>query len=339
MSMSTKKKKKKDDRKSKGFWYFLMPVHWLWPLRSWWKLILLFLLIPFLATLFFVFQFLFRSVCSDVLSDIVVFAKVPGPTPTQPATIVVPTNGQVFEVQNIGVSGTCQTNTIVIITRNSINAGSSACTMGGTFAQTIDLVVGDNELVARTVDFFDQFGPDSAPVTVNRLVPVTPPTPVTPSSSPTTPSPQVVGPFIITSTANAVRVGLKVDITYPITIIGGTAPYNLRISWGDGKKETLTPTASGDLTLHHKYSRSGTYILNIEGTDAVGRPASYKALIVIATTNISLPPAAPVIRAGCTRAVDSITPFRMRTYMWIPLLLFGIFLATQLTAGIRRLRR
>src|SRR5437868_4110172 len=47
--------------------------------------------------------------------DITVSGTVPGPPPSQPAVILVPKNGQVFNTSPIDVSGTCPANVVVEI--------------------------------------------------------------------------------------------------------------------------------------------------------------------------------------------------------------------------------
>ena len=50
--------------------------------------------------------------------------------------------------------------------KNDIFAGSSVCTTDGTFSFEIDLLAGQNTLVARVFDALNQVGPDSNSVVV-----------------------------------------------------------------------------------------------------------------------------------------------------------------------------
>ena len=95
-----------------------------------------------------------------------VTAAVPAPRPTRPAIITSPGNGQTFSTNPITVEGTCQATTLVKIYKNGILAGAVVCGANGRFSLQIDLVIGRNDLTARSYNVTDQEGPESPVVTV-----------------------------------------------------------------------------------------------------------------------------------------------------------------------------
>ena len=81
---------------------------------------------------------------------------VPTKPPTVAATIQKPTGQQRFSETPITVSGTCPVNTLVEVFKNDIFAGSTACSGTGTYTLDIDLLIGQNTLIARVYDAINQ---------------------------------------------------------------------------------------------------------------------------------------------------------------------------------------
>lgn len=179
-----------------------------------------------------------------------------GAPPTQPATIVIPTNGQTFTNIPITVSGTCPNGLLIEIFDNNVFVGSVYCT-NGSFSLQIDLFAGRNDLIARDYDALNQAGPDSNTVTVLF-------------NSATTVG---VGP---TLTSIYARRGADPGstLTWPITLSGGTGPYAISIDWGDNSPTDLISRQSpGDFTIQHTYRQSGIYKITIKAVDANGAAA------------------------------------------------------------------
>ena len=73
------------------------------------------------------------------------------------------------------------------------------------------------------------------------------------------------------------------QLSWPITINGGTGPYALSIDWGDGTPSVLmSVTTAGLQTVTHTYQLAGTYTVTIQGTDKNGQPAFLQIVAVIA---------------------------------------------------------
>lgn len=190
---------------------------------------------------------------------------VPGPPPTTAAVITTPTNGQHFNQTLITVGGTCPVTTTVEIYKNNIFAGSVSCDAGGHFALQIDLLQGENRLLARVHDSLDQYGPDSNIVTVYYDVP-TPSGGGSSGGGSVQPIPQML--ILVNSIYQGQNNSrpLKIDIE----ITGGEAPYALSIDWGDGTNELLSRPNGSKFTVEHLYKTPGIYKVTIKGTDSVG---------------------------------------------------------------------
>lgn len=199
---------------------------------------------------------------------------VPGPPPEIPAVIDVPSQNEVLVATPTAVRGECVPGTIIQISRNGAFAGSVLCLDDGTFQLQIDLLPGLNTIIASSFDSLNQQGPDSAPIVVNYQ----------PRDS-TVNSDGVVeqfSPFIITSNFGARGVNPASEISWPLTISGGSAPYAVSINWGDGSEDTLLSLDdSGEFTPTHIYSQPGTYSVTVKATDADGRLAFIQVLSIV----------------------------------------------------------
>ncbi|HVS58182.1 MAG TPA: hypothetical protein VHD60_00380 [Candidatus Saccharimonadales bacterium] len=183
---------------------------------------------------------------------------IPGPAPTQAASIGTPANGQTFTNIPITVSGLCPKGLLVKVFSNNIFVGSAQCT-SGSFSVQADLFSGRNDLVARVYDALDQSGPDSNVVTV------------------TFNDAQFLqyGTRVSLTSAYAKRgadPGKELD--WPITLSGGVGPYALSADWGDGSgTELLSATSTGTITIKHTYTNAGVYKVVVKATDKNGTTA------------------------------------------------------------------
>jgi len=177
------------------------------------------------------------------------------PPPKTGATITTPANGQNFTQVPITVAGICPTGLLVKLFSNNVFVGSTQCA-NGSFSLQIDLFSGTNDLIARVYDKLDQAGPDSNTITVTYN------------------NTQFInlGP-LVTITSDFAKRGANPgqQLTWPIVINGGTAPYALSVNWGDGSSPSLqSVTISGPLTLTHTYQNSGSYTITIQVSDKNG---------------------------------------------------------------------
>jgi hypothetical protein len=191
---------------------------------------------------------------------------MPGKPPTVAATITAPTNQQRFSVSPVPVSGTCPANTLVEIFKNDIFAGSTPCTEKGTYTLDVDLLIGQNILIARVYDSLNQPGPDSNAVTVfyDAL----------PSQADSLAPLNFGGDQLLLNTDAVFRgVFPEEELNIPLDVIGGTPPYAVNIQWGDSNNKVVPRSDNVTFKVGHTYRKPGTYQISIQATDAVGRVA------------------------------------------------------------------
>jgi hypothetical protein len=154
----------------------------------------------------------------------------------------------------------------VEIYKNNIFAGSTTCSDTGTFSLDVDLMIGQNTLVARVYDDLNQPGPDSP--TVTAFYDALPPQAgfIAPLS--------FGGPQLLLNTDAVFRgtfPGQALNI--PIDIIGGTPPYAINVQWGDTHNNVVPGSSNATLMVGHTYNKPGTYQVTLQAADANGRLA------------------------------------------------------------------
>lgn len=191
---------------------------------------------------------------------------MPGPAPTTAATIASPTSGQHFSTSPVTVTGTCPKNTLVEIYKNDIFAGSTPCGADGTYSLSVDLLIGQNSLVARVYDALNQPGPDSNPVSVFYDA-------LPPQSASLIPL-NFSGSQLLLNT-DAVYRGIfpGQTLSIPINVIGGIAPYAITIHWGDGTSKIVPRNDNLTFNVEHVYQKPGTFQISLQATDSQGRVA------------------------------------------------------------------
>jgi|GEM_PF-1152780 len=270
-------------------------------------------------------------------ADSTLSLTVLGPPPTTAATIDQPADGQTIQTATTTVHGTCPAGLLVEVYRNGSFVGSDACDGAGFYSVIITLLDGRNDLVARDLDGLSQYGPDSSVVTVQADIPLPPPPAPTPTPTPTptpapapssspaasasptaspsvsprpsasptvsptpsaTPQPE---PALLLTTSQHTLTGIQAgsEISWPIDIAGGTAPYHLDWDWGDGTQGGQD-TSDRQITLNHAYKQSGSYRLTVYARDATGQVS---ALSLAAVVN---GPAAAPFNAGTNSVQGSL---------------------------------
>jgi hypothetical protein len=202
-----------------------------------------------------------------------IYASVPTAVPSSAPQITNLANGRVLTTNDsLQVSGNCQTGSTVKIFKNEVLAGSTVC-KGGTFNVSIDLFIGSNSLTARAYNADGIAGPESAPIIIRLL----PPGASSAAGGNFDASAGTAAQFYITSDAYYRGVSSGQTISWPITIVGGQAPYSLQVSWGDGKTDTINRGTAGAFTISHSYAGqstvSGAYTISIKAVDQLGQPA------------------------------------------------------------------
>ncbi len=198
--------------------------------------------------------------------------KIPSAPPTRGATITTPSNGQTFVRTPITVAGLCPTGLLVKIFANNVFVGSVQCS-GGSYSLQIDLFAGQNDLVARVFDAFDQAGPDSNVVTVTF------------NDSQFNP----FGGSLLSLTSSYAQRGSNPSevLVWPIILSGGTGPYAISVDWGDSKApDLISQPFTGTIDLKHVYDSAGVYKVIVKATDKNGLTA-YLQLVAIANGAIT----------------------------------------------------
>lgn len=199
-------------------------------------------------------------------SSVSLTGTMPGKPPVIAAAIKSPNNQARFSASPITFSGSCPANTLVEVFKNDIFAGSTPCSEAGIFTLEIDLLNGQNTIIARVYDALNQAGPDSNPITVYYdALPVQ-------ASALTTLD---FGSAQLLLNTDAVFRGSFPDkeMSIPIDIIGGTPPFAINIQWGDSNNKVISRNNNTTFKTAHTYKKAGTYQISIQASDAMGRVA------------------------------------------------------------------
>lgn len=199
---------------------------------------------------------------------------VPSKPPTTAATITSPASGQRYSQTPITIRGSCPKETLVELFKNDIFAGSTACSDQGTYSIDIDLLIGQNRLVARVYDALNQPGPDSNAIIVYYDA-------IPPQAGALTPL-DFGGDQLLLITDAVFRGSFPgQEMSVPITILGGAPSYAMNIQWGDGENSVVSRNDNLQFNTSHTYKKPGTYQLSLQATDVSGRVAFLTVAAII----------------------------------------------------------
>jgi hypothetical protein len=99
--------------------------------------------------------------------------------------------------------------------------------------------------------------------------------------------------FFITSEIYFKGVGVGDQLSWPITITGGQAPYAINIAWGDGKTDLISRGIPGVFNIQHTYEKpgggyKGSYDVTITTTDAVGNKSFIHLVSIVGGNSPSI---------------------------------------------------
>lgn len=127
-------------------------------------------------------------------------------------------------------------------------------------------MIGQNILQAKVYDALNQEGPASPAITVfydalpNQGAPLS--------------SLNFGGDQLVLNTDAVFRGAFPgKEMSIPIDIIGGRAPYAINIQWGDAQNTVLSRPDNSSFRTVHTYDKAGTFQLSLQATDADGRVA------------------------------------------------------------------
>jgi len=218
--------------------------------------------------------------------------SVPGPPPSQAATIDQPKDGAVFTSQPITVSGTCPVNTYEKLYRNGAFSGVAQCDLSGHYSLITGLFPSNNQLKVRDFSQTDVPGPwsNTVNVTYNPPQPVTPPSTGGNEGNPSTTNtggPTVYGEPLIFKT-NFVYEGHYVNspTTWELDIEGGNAPYAISVDWGDGQHSLISRSKAGTFNFSHTYKKpgpgyQGSYVTKFSASDEAGQQTFLQLMAIV----------------------------------------------------------
>lgn len=191
---------------------------------------------------------------------------MPGKPPTTAATISTPSNGQHFTTSPVTISGTCPESTLVEIYKNDIFAGSTICSGKGRYTLEVDLLIGQNTIVARVYDALNQAGPDSNKIIVYYDA-------IPPQGGSITPFNFGGNQLLLNTDAVFRGVFPEQTMVVPLDVLGGTPPYAINIEWGDSSNKVVPRNDNATFNVDHVYKKPGVYQVTFQASDAGGRVA------------------------------------------------------------------
>lgn len=229
--------------------------------------------------------------------SLIVTGKVAASVPTQPAVIALPLQGATLYGQSIAVQGTCEfipPASVVVLQVNGQFAGSTSCNVTGTFTIMTLLNPGANSLVIRTMNITNDYGPDSAPIYVtfqpSGAAGGQPPT--SSRGRTNTQTPQTPGSLEILSKTHYLLFGPQKPAAWIGFIRGGTPPYAVTISWGDGQEDTYTVLDEQEQQFTHTYSAMKPHYVTVFAQDKRGLQRTHHFVAVT--------PFVPIVRTETT---------------------------------------
>jgi hypothetical protein len=227
------------------------------------------------------------------------------PPPTQAATITVPGSGASYSTSPITVSGICPTGLLVQVYDNGVMVGAINCT-SNSYSVQVSLFTGQNVLTTYDYDDLGQAGPVSNSVTVNY------------SNLHLTAFGQLV---TLTSDYGRRAANTGAELTWPLLLSGGSAPYAFSINWGDSTPNQLISQAvSGTVNIDHTYKNAGIYHVTVQVVDHNGVSA-FLQLVAVSNGNVSA--SQNNGNGTSTKATSTSTTVRV---VWIPAVLTVVLL-------------
>lgn len=238
-----------------------------------------------------------------------VSVNVYGTPPTQGADITFPATNARTELKQLEVRGTCPDQTLVSLYRNGIFSGSTVCS-SSSYTIVTDLSPGINVLQAQNYDGMNQAGPTTPQVVIEYDEPSTPPNPAGPNPpvaetesqltqtdvpivAPETPAPSENLCFepataVATTSSPTIKVGCIYrnifageTLSLPLAIEGGTAPFALKVDWGDSNEDLVTILDNKKRVLQHTYATGGFHQIFLQATDSVGASARVQTVVSV----------------------------------------------------------
>jgi len=253
-----------------------------------------------------------------------VTAVVPAKPLTKPATIRSLADGAVITQLPVTVSGFCPTDSYVKLYANNTFSGAALCLGSETYSIETSLFPGSNRLLVQAYNTTDEPGPVGQAITV-QYNPKQPQATSTPSSRPLTGS-----SAISATSASSLQLLLTSDFHYqtfvtgdtfswPMDLEGGTPPYTVYITWGDGQSSTIVFKADPVFQITHHFSKQGYYPVVVRSVDATGQVQVIQLSALIRTAGSSgiLPASGTQSGAAPANHVGGISTALLHAKRWL----------------------
>jgi hypothetical protein len=241
--------------------------------------------------------------------DYTVHASVAAEMPPTAPVISNPGNNAVVATNSnqVVISGSCpiaHPDVIVVVTRDNQTVGSAVCN-SGSFSVSVTMVLGVNIFIPTYVTIVGDYGPAGQPITVTYQPPTT--TPIGGGQG---------GSRAATGEELTLKIGVPFiaykanqSISFSISVSGGTPPYALVISWGDGTEDAHALQTAEQRTVTHTYTNAAQRSVQIKVVDKAGTIRRYSLAAV--STTLSLTYGTPQIKS------DTFLSQRAITNIWV----------------------
>jgi len=285
-----------------------------------------------------------RTVADTVISSIVEAPALP-----VGAYITNPIDGAVYTTASITISGTCPDGAYVKLFINGVYDSVAWCTVDNAFSIDTSLFSGENTLLVSDYNNTNLQGPvtPSIQVIYNAPATVTAPTSSssTATSSPTSSnseastSPTVL-PLLIGSDFHFQTFTKGSVFTWQINLDGGSPPYVVYISWGDGSASTLHLATDPIINLTHTYDGAGYYPIVVRATDSKGQQKiSQLAALITNSAGVipgtTTPTTTPTSQSLVTSVGNTINQQKWLLLAW-PAYLIVVLMAISFWLGEKR---
>lgn len=203
-------------------------------------------------------------------------ATVPAPPPATAPTIATQNGLNTSKRSPIFVNGSCDVRYGVVLYINGLQISSVPCSPAGKYGAQISLMVGLNRITAKHIDALKQYGPASNLLDIAYV-------PARPSAAPYI-APGVTGfspNTMLVSQWLSPNASINVPVRLDFSIVSGTAPFRVKIDWGDGQSDDMMRMDTGAVGMWHSYRLAGTYRVTARVMDRNGIEAQMSAYFVV----------------------------------------------------------
>lgn len=213
-----------------------------------------------------------------------VTGKVPADPLTQGSEITQPSDGATYNVNQVGLNGTCEYKSYTNLYRNGLFVGVAYCAPDGTFHFTADLLEGANTFLAQAYNITDDIGPVTNPITLTYIKPIPPTPPPTQgvgtsnngtnnagNSNNSASSGQAAVPLLLSSDFKYKTFITGNNYSWELNVAGGVPPYQAKVEWGDGTSSVYKDINGPTFKISHRYKKAGYYAVRVVVVDKDGQ--------------------------------------------------------------------